>query len=327
MFGKLHALPLVFFICGLIFSPGMSAAQVARIEYHSLPSVTLTDTEFLQGKKDGTPVTLAGELRIPRMGNDRLPAVILLHGSGGLGGTDGNNVVWSNLLNSAGIATFGIDSFTGRRIVMTAIDQTQLGRLAMIVDAYRAFDLLSRHPRIDPAHIALMGFSRGGQSALYASVQRFQRLHGPAEFAAYVAFYPDCTSTYHEDDVVTAAPIVMLHGSADNYNLATNCSSLVERIKRNGGDIRQIVYPGAYHVFDVPLFKEPFVPAQATTTRRCSVYEAENGQLIDRDTNQPFAYSDPCVEKGPTLLYDHDAAVQAQAFVGDLLNRVLLARN
>ena len=66
MLRKLSALPLVCFISGLIFSPGISAAQVARIEYHPLPSVTLTDTEFLQGKKDGTPVTLACELRAVR---------------------------------------------------------------------------------------------------------------------------------------------------------------------------------------------------------------------------------------------------------------------
>ena len=91
-----------------------------------------------------------------------------------------------------GVATFIFDGFTPRSIVTTSKDQSQLGRLAMIVDVYRALGVLSKHPRIDSTRIALMGFSRGGQVALYASMKRFQRLHGPVdqEFAAYIALYP-----------------------------------------------------------------------------------------------------------------------------------------
>jgi hypothetical protein len=59
-------------------------AQVARIEVHSFHSTTFTDQDFLSGKRDGKPVVLAGELRIPTAGTDRLPAVVLVHGSGGI---------------------------------------------------------------------------------------------------------------------------------------------------------------------------------------------------------------------------------------------------
>ena len=162
-------------------------AQVARMEIHSFSSTTLTDQEFLNGRTKVNPVTLAGELRLPRPGNDRLPAVVLLHGSGGIGGSITD---WEQYFNGMGVATFVIDSFTACGIVSTVNDQTQLGRLAMTIDAYRALDLLSKHSRIDPARIALMGFSRGTQPTLYASMKRFQLMHGPLgkEFAAYIPF-------------------------------------------------------------------------------------------------------------------------------------------
>ena len=161
-----------------------------------------------------------------------------------------------------------------------------------------------------------MGFSRGGSVTLYASVKRFQQMYGPAdgsEFAGCVAFYPDCSTVYRDDDVVSAKPIVILHGSADDYNPAARCKSIVEQITRKGGDIRQIVFEGAYHVFDAPALKQPIKLAQATTNRRCEIFEAENGSLLNRETQQPFTYNDTCVEKGPTIAYDDAAAVQSKA--------------
>ncbi len=153
-------------------------AQVARQEVYALQSVTLSDSDFLSGKKDGVPVTLAGVLRLPRLGTEKLPAVVLLHGSGGVGGSGGMIDEWSRELNEIGVATFAVDSFAGRGIIETVTDQTRLGRLNMIVDAFRALDLLSKHRQIDPARIAVMGFSRGGQSSLYSSLIRFQKMHG-----------------------------------------------------------------------------------------------------------------------------------------------------
>src|SRR6516164_217277 len=77
-----------------------STAQVARTELHAIPTLTLSDHQFLIGDKNGTPVTITGALRIPRLGTDRLPAVILLHGSGGIGA---NVDRWSQELNSIGL--------------------------------------------------------------------------------------------------------------------------------------------------------------------------------------------------------------------------------
>ena len=55
----------------------------ARVEIHAIPSLTLSDQQFLTGDGNGKPVTMAGEFRIAQ-GIGKLPAVVLMHGSGGV---------------------------------------------------------------------------------------------------------------------------------------------------------------------------------------------------------------------------------------------------
>jgi len=227
----------LIFITVIALLPAVCSAQIARVEVHPIPSVTMTDQDFLNGRKDGKPVLLAGQLRIPRPGTDRLAAVVLLHGSGGVG----RNVVdWEGELNAMGVATFVLDAFTGRGIVGTSTNQGQLGRLAMTYDAYRVLEILEKHARIDPQRIAVIGFSRGGQAALYASVKRFQRMHGPAsgrDFAAYIPFYASCGTKFADDDEVSRNPIRMFHGAADNYVPVAPCRDFVGRLKAKGAKI------------------------------------------------------------------------------------------
>jgi dienelactone hydrolase len=316
--------PLVYamFIAVATGIPSTGRAQMARIEIHSFQSMTLTDQEFLAGRKEGKPVTLAGELRLPRPGNDRLPAVVLLHGSGGIGS---NIPDWEAELNAIGVATFVIDSFTARGIVNTLNDQSQLGRLAMIIDAYRALDLLATHPRIDPARIALMGFSRGGQSALYAGVKRFQLMYGQTgrEFAAYIPFYADCCTTFRDDEDMTNKPIRLFHGSADDYSPIAPCRTFVERLKAKGKDVQLTEYPGAAHFFDGRPLKKPVKLDKAQTTRRCQLAESPGGVIVNGSTKQPFTYADPCVEYGPTIAYDENAATEARKAVNGFVTTAL----
>ncbi len=308
-----------------LLAPGLARAEVARIEVHVFESQTLTDEQFLAGQKEGKPVLVGGELRIPRLGTDRMPAVVLVHGSGGVSGSVDD---WAQFLNSLGVATFVFDSFTPRGIVNTNNDQEQLGRLAMIVDAYRALQLLAKHPRVAPQRIALMGFSRGGQAALYASVKRFQRMHGPAgaAYAAYVAFYPPCNTTYLQDDAIAEKPVRIFHGTADDYVPVASCRAYVERLRKAGADVRLTEFPGAHHVFDWAMLKTPVAMPQAQTTRRCSIVESTEGHLVNRETKQPFTYEDPCVERGVTIAYDAQAAAKARVDVKELVTGVLLAK-
>jgi predicted dienelactone hydrolase len=134
----------------------------SRVEIYAIPSLTLSDRQFLTGDASGTQATLAGEFRIAQ-GSGRLPVVVMMHGSSGVGA---NIEPWVHQFNQMGISTFVVDSLTGRGLTSVSANQAQLGRLNFIVDIYRALDILAKHPRVDPERIVLMGFSRGGQAAL-----------------------------------------------------------------------------------------------------------------------------------------------------------------
>lgn len=307
------------------FMMGLTAAaqaQVARMEVHPFPSSTLTDQEFLSGSTAGKAVTLGGELRLPRPGTDKLPAVVLLHGSGGV---SGYVIDWEQDLNAMGVATFVIDSFTARGIYRTDFDQSQLGRLAMIVDAYRALDLLAKHPRIDPTRIALMGFSRGGQAALYAGLKRFQRMHGTpgVEFAAFIPFYASCGTTFREDEDMADKPVRIFHGTADEMVPIEPCRTYVARLQAKGKDVRLTEYEGAGHVFDWQALKKPVRLDKAQSTRNCELIEADDGVVVNAKNRQPFTYADPCVELGGSIAYDEKASAAVRKAVREIVDSVL----
>jgi len=306
-------------------APALGLAQIVRVEVHPVQSVTMSDQDFLNGRKDAKPVTLAGQLKIPRAGSELLPAVVLLHGSGGVGG---NVVDWENDFNQMGIATFVLDAFTGRGITSTSANQASLGRLAMTYDAYRALEVLEKHPRIDSRRVALIGFSRGGQAALYAASKRFQRMHGPAsglDFAAYVPFYASCGTQFVDDENMSPKPIRMFHGAADNYVPVAPCREYVKRLKAKGADVALTEYPGAHHAFDSRLLKTPVVAEKSQSTRSCQLAERQNGVIVNVKTGQAFTYADPCVELGPTVAYDEKGHAAAQKAVKEFFAATLLA--
>jgi dienelactone hydrolase len=260
-------------------------------------------------------------LRITQ-GSGRLPVVVLLHGSVGM---VANVEFWAGQLNEMGISTFALDTFTARGLTSLNTDQALLGRLNMILDAYRALDVLAKHPRVDPSRIALMGFSRGGHAALFASLTRFHRLWNRAgvEFPAYMAFYPDCMTTYHSDTDVADRPIRIFHGGSDDYDPVANCKTYVEGLRSTGHDAQLTEYPNVAHAFDNPLNSlTPRVLTDGQTVRHCTIREEAPGRLINAATRQPFSCKDACVERDPHVGYDPAATQAARLAVADLLKAV-----
>jgi dienelactone hydrolase len=273
----------------------LAAGPTGRI---GVQTTTPTSQEFLLGVRPAATTLIWGDLELPPgRAAERSPAVVLVHGSGGIGPREDR---WAEELRQAGIATFVLDSFTGRSIALTAYDQSQLSSLAMVGDAYRALELLVTHPRIDPAQIAVMGFSKGGAVVLYAALARFQRMHGPAgaKFAQHIAFYAPCYYTLIGDDAVTDRPIRFFHGTADAFAPIDLCRSYVERLRRAGADAQISEYTGAAHGFDRPGDAPPRDDPREQNASRCFWEERPEGHLVNRATGQPFTVSDPCVFRG-----------------------------
>ncbi len=319
-------LAAAFFATAALLSTAASADTLAtrdmpvRVELHPIQTLWITDQQFLTGDKNGRQVTVSGELSIAQ-GSGRLPTVILMHGSGGIGGNVG---YWKRQLNALGISVFVIDGMTGRGLTGVGSNQAVLGRLNFIVDIYRSLEILAKHPRVDPERIALIGFSRGGQAALYASLERFHKLWNTsgAQFAAYIPFYPDCATSYKGDTSVVGKPIRIFHGTPDDYNPVRTCKAYRERLIAAKADIAITEYPNAPHGFDNPL---GFVPARATASdqsvRDCTIREGEGGDLVNAATGKTFTYTDECVRLKPTVGHDAEATVAVTKAVTEFLKQ------
>jgi dienelactone hydrolase len=269
-----------YFIPALAPAESLSSDFATRTELLAIDTLTLSDAQFLTGDSNAKAAITTGLFRIASE-LCRLPGIVLQHGSGGMGG---NIEMWVRELNAMGVSTLALDGFTGRGLTSVNTNQGALGRLNFILDVYRALDVLAKHPRVDPQRIVLMGFSRGGQATLYASLKRFHKMWNKSgiEFAAYIPFYPDCAITFISD---TDVAIRIFGGTLDDYNPIVLCKPYAERLKAAGHDVQVAEYATAPHAFDNPLGPVPAaVVANAQTVRHCMIVEEPAGVLISAST-------------------------------------------
>src|SRR5436190_5792697 len=317
------------FFSGILLSCLETSAQsiprdvASRTEIYAIPSLTISDQQFLTGDANGKQVTVAGEFRIAQ-GSRTLPVVVLMHGWSGVGaGMD----PWVRHFSAMGISTFVIDGFSGRGLTAVGPNQALLGRLNFIVDIYRSLEILAKHPRVDPERIVLMGFSRGGQATLYASLDRFHKLWNKsgAQFAAYIPFYPDCSTSYATDTETVARPIRIYHGTPDDYNPVASCKAYLARLQEAKRDVVLTEYPDSAHGFDAGLLglSTVVVSANAQSARNCRPREGEGGVLMNDDTKAPFTYQDACIALNPHVGGNPATAQEARKAVSEFLQTLL----
>ena len=286
---------LIFFFSFVITTNGFALETLAkgqqkgRIKFESVPLITLN--QFLKGETNKKSVKISGKLIFPKKeSTGSLPAVVLLHGSGGprIGVK-----YWSKVLQKIGIVTFIVDSNSARGCPLDSKSRcknyAEHQGMGNIIDAYRALELLSTHPQIDPNRIALMGFSVGGKATLYASVKRFQKMWGTPglEFAAYIPFYPACNITFDHDEQISDKPIRIFYGEVDEWSSPIPCQEYVDRLRKAGKDATITIYPEAHHNFDhKPDASAPRSMKSTTNRSKCRFVEKSEYNLVELEKDK-----------------------------------------
>jgi len=208
----------------------------------------LTEVRFPTRHEDG--IVIGGHLGRPE-GDGRRPAVVALHGCGGLftprgGRISSRHTDWAERLVAAGYVVLLPDSFGSRGLgAQCTTREREMRPRDRVGDAVGAADWLAVQPFVDPARIALLGWSNGGSTVLWA-VSGQVRPAG-SDWRVAIAFYPGCRLPAGSERWKPRLPLHILIGAIDDWTPPEPCRELTDR-----GPVELIEYPGAYHAFDTP---------------------------------------------------------------------------
>jgi dienelactone hydrolase len=321
----------IFLACAIVPALGVGAAETpvadltdGRSGKIAFESLTPTGYFQLAGGEAIKNTVIIGTLRLPKKATALMPAMVIAHGSGGVGGRE---PWWTDHLGDIGVAAFIVDSFTPRGITETATDQTQLSTAANVADALSALRLLATHPRIDKQRIGVMGFSKGGQVALYTALEPFRRavVKDETRFAAHVPLYPYCND-WQVSEKTTGAPMLILLGGRDDYTPPEPCRGYAEWFRSKGASVDVVEYPNAHHGFD--LLRPPIHVRNAVTGRNCDArVDLDRFTVTVRATGEDItstaaAYGRSCVTRGAIVGGDSEGRRRAPEAVKTFLRKV-----
>lgn len=185
------------------------------------------------------------------------PAVLMLHGCGGLYRRDGTSLDarypdYLARLHARGLHVLATDSFgpRGRREICTQRDAERTIDVARRRDdAIAAVAWLAQQPPVDARRIVALGWSHGAMTVLSAiDASRPTRAQ---PLAGAIVFYPGC-SAVDARRYAPAVPLLMQLGARDDWTPPQRCERLVEavRARQPGADLALTVHPDSYHGFD-----------------------------------------------------------------------------
>jgi len=303
------------------------------------PSTSPFAPEDIGGGPDAAPPTTAqGRLYLPPGPHAprSVPAVVLLHGSGGILAM--RELTYAPQLARMGVAALVVDSFGARRDRGTEFIERVLNitETMALADAYSGLGFLAERPEIDPRRVVLTGFSYGAMATMYALYAQVadklappQPNNGGMRFAGHVAFYGPCIARF-EDSRTTGAPLLMLIGGKDEIVDQRRCAEVAADLRAGGSRVETIVYPDAVHQWD-----GAFAPRQiGRNLAGCSLRVERDGTI--RDTHTGLAMTGPFMRKtilglctlgaGPyPIARDDRVRAQAVADYGRFLARIFAA--
>jgi len=236
-------------VAGAMCAAPMSAAAADVVTFPSARYLVGSLQQRL-ARERGVPVvrapaeTIEGYLSKPD-GNGPFPAVVHLHGCGGL--AEERRISAEKQFTNWGYVTLIVDSFATRGIKDACAAGDRLP--SRQADAMGALIYLSTLPFVDPKRIAVVGYSQGGMAALNIasshSVKLFE-MPPDVQYKAAVAYYPMCGAA--SDELVI--PTLVLIGELDDWSRAAECRWLMKRWDRKSAPLKVVIFPEVYHSFD-----------------------------------------------------------------------------
>jgi dienelactone hydrolase len=277
---------------------------------------------ILQGRAQYTD-KISGVFTRPAGAKGEVPAMIIMHSSGGINNTTWD---WSKYFLDMGIATFVVDSFKPRGIENTASDQSQLNNAASTADALTALKVVAAQPGIDAKRIGAIGFSRGGGAsftATYPNVHKAVLGEDSPKFALSVVFYGGYILSG-----TTTTPMLYLMGDSDDYQSVEATTAFIADLRSRGNDISFKVYPDATHGFDVEHAKASIYAARAQVWKKCypravdldnMTYSVGNVVVTPKEFGESM---NKCSSLGVTVSFNRKARDDARNQVKDFVTKV-----
>ncbi len=207
---------------------------------------------------------VSAKLRIPRSDNStKMPAVVIMHSSGGI---DSTGDFYAKSLNNNGIVTIELDLW-GARNLAGGTDRPASPQ-ETLPDAIAALHYLASRPDIDSSKIGIIGFSWGGVLSMLTATEQYMAMTGSSlRYAAHVAHYPVCWVYNNvpgfEFEKLTGAPVLIQTGQYDDYDLPDTCSTMVNNLAEIDKELTKLnLYKKAYHAWDrlepTLIIEDPF---------------------------------------------------------------------
>ena len=238
---------------GIVFGGALFAVNDGFVEKDKIDFLSFTPNTFRQIFQDNWrvhPRKISGKLTLPP-GKGPFPTVVLVHGNYH---PKELNHWFKELvprLSDAGIASFVIDSFSGRKIPDTVATQVYLPLAARLVDAFQALDVLASFEEIDEDRIGISGYSSGGTVSLLSSELRLSAagLAKGRMFAAHLPVSPDCQIRFRHPQS-TGAPLLILAAELDDWVPSRYCTEYGEKIDGSGDATTTVkIYKDTHHAW------------------------------------------------------------------------------
>ena len=318
-----------YFILSLLIFINSHAQKTEKIIFQSANPFALSD--IINNLDNQTEQEVYGKLTIPKdsiNSDKKYPLVIGVAGS--LGWRE-HHYEYMKMYQQSGFATFELNSFKSRNISSTVGSQVEVTTASIILDAYKAFEKLSKHPNIDKNKVSITGWSLGGAVALFSGWKPIiKAISKELKFASHLSFYPPCFFD-PENTEFTDSPIHILIGELDNWTPAEPCNYFVKKISDNS-NVNLTIYPNSHHSFDS---KEPITfNEKGYSFKNCLFKLNKEGDVLMNYLNLPM--SSPlmqkigflfCVKRGVNLGGNPESREKAFAFSKSFMMRTLTDYN